>query len=284
MTNITEDINSENTEQPSNVGRRKFMKMAGVAGGGLVIGISLPVSAGNNVEQIAKLGVDKTFNPNAFIHLSENGDTLIYCGRCEMGQGISTALPSAVADEMEADWSRVRIEQADGDEEKYGPQATGGSASIRRMYQPMREAGAAAKAMLIAAAAKVWQTSVDNCYAKSHFVYNKLNQQKLAYGDLATIAANMPVPEKPRLKTKDEFRYIGHQLPRHDQDEVVVGKRIYGVDTKIPGMKYAAITHCPVLGGKLKTLDKSEALNVKGVLGVVEIPRFDVPLDRKSVV
>mgnify|MGYP000321054512 CR=1 FL=1 len=272
MSKVT-DVNNTHGGQPSNIGRRRFMKMAGIAGGGLVIGINIPA----NAEKIAELGAETTFNPNAFIHLSENGDTLIYCGRCEMGQGISTALPSAVADEMEADWSRVRIEQADGDEDKYGPQATGGSASIVRMYQPMREAGAAAKAMLIGAAAKVWKTSADNCYARSHFVYNKLNQQKLGYGELAGIAANMPVPESPLLKTKEEFRYIGQSLARHDQDEVVVGKRMYGVDTKIPGLKYAAITHCPVLGGKLKSLDKTEALKVKGVLGVVEIPRFDVP-------
>ncbi|WDE01314.1 xanthine dehydrogenase family protein molybdopterin-binding subunit [Thalassomonas actiniarum] len=263
--------------QPSNTGRRSFMKMAGVAGGGLVLGVSLPGYAGGKTEKMAGLASESTFNPNAFIHLSENGDTLIYCGRCEMGQGISTALPSAVADEMEADWSRVRVEQADGDEDKYGPQATGGSASIVRMYQPMREAGAAAKAMLIGAAAKVWKTSADNCYAQAHFVYNKLNKQKLGYGELASLAANMPVPSSPVLKSKDEFRYIGHALPRHDQDEVVVGKRMYGVDTKMPGLKYAAITHCPVLGGKLKSLDKTDALKVKGVLGVVEIPRFDVP-------
>ena len=257
----------------TNVSRRDFLKTAGIATGGLVVGVALPGSA------LAEKGIIKesAFNPNAFIHVQENGDTLIYCGRCEMGQGISTALPAAVADEMEADWARVRVKQADGDEEKYGPQATGGSASIRRMYQPMREAGAAAKLMLIAAAAKVWKTSPDNCYAKAHFVINKTNKQQLGFGELASIAANIPVPEKPKLKEKSEFNYIGKALPRHDQDEVVIGKRTYGVDTKLPGMKYAAIVHCPVLGSKLKSLDKSEALKIKGVTDVVEIPRFEVP-------
>jgi isoquinoline 1-oxidoreductase beta subunit len=213
---------------------------------------------------------------NAFIEIADNGDTIIYCGRCEMGQGISTALPSAVADEMEADWQRVTVKQGDGDE-KYGPQATGGSASIRVMFQPMREAGATAKAMLIAAAAKVWKTSPENCFAKSHFVINKTNQQKLSYGELASIAANMSVPEKPQLKKKSEFNYIGKKLPRHDQNAVVVGKRTYGVDTKLPGLKYAAIVHCPVLGGSLKSLDKTDALKMKGVSDVVEIPRFAIP-------
>jgi len=256
----------------SNISRRDFLKTAGVATGGLVLSVALPVNA------LAEKGImkDSGTSFNAFIHLADNGDTVIYCGRCEMGQGISTALPSAVADEMEADWQRVTVQQGDADE-KYGPQATGGSASIRVMYQPMREAGATAKAMLIAAAAKVWKTSPDNCFAQSHFVINKTNQQKLSYGELASIAANMPIAEKPVLKKKSDFNYIGKELPRHDQGEVIVGKRIYGVDTKLPGLKYAAIVHCPVLGGSLKSLDKADALKVKGVSDIVEIPRFDIP-------
>ena len=256
----------------SNVSRRDFLKGAGAATGGLVIAVALPANA------LAEKGITDTASTelNAFIHLAENGDTTLYCGRCEMGQGISTALPSAVADEMEADWQRVTVKQGDGDE-KYGPQGTGGSASIRVMYQPMREAGATAKAMLIAAAAKVWKTSPENCFAQAHFVINKTNQQKLGFGELATIAAGMPVPEKPTLKKKSDFNYIGTKLPRHDQNAVVVGQRTYGVDTKLPGLKYAAIVHCPVLGGSLKSLDKAEALKVKGVSAVVEIPRFNVP-------
>jgi len=256
----------------SKVSRRNFLKGAGVATGGLVLAVAFPANA------LAEKGIvnDSSVSLNAFIHLEENGDTVIYCGRCEMGQGISTALPSAVADEMEADWQRVTVKQGDADE-KYGPQATGGSASIRLMYQPMREAGATAKAMLIAAAAKVWNTSADNCYAQSHFVINKINKQKLGYGELASIAANMPIPEKPILKKKSDFNYIGTKLARHDQGEVVIGKRIYGVDTKLPGLKYAAIVHCPVLGGSLKSVDKTDALKVSGVSDIVEIPRFNVP-------
>lgn len=264
-------LSSQKQQTPVTVSRRSFLKVASVASGGLAIGISIPSIAG------ASTSTASDFNPNAFIHLSENGDTVLYCGRCEMGQGISTALPAAVADEMEADWNKVTVKQGEGNKDKYGPQATGGSASIRVMFEPMREAGAAAKEMLIFAAAKVWKTSVDNCYAENHFVINKTNKQRLGYGELATLAANSPVPEKPKLKTKEQYRYIGKHLDRHDQGQVVVGKRIYGVDTKLPGMKYAAITHCPVLGGKLKSLDKSQALKVKGVSDVIEIPRLNVP-------
>lgn len=260
-------------EKLESVTRRSFIKASTVATGGLVLGISVPMKtmAFGNMEQEA------AFNPNAFIHLQDNGDLLLYCGRCEMGQGISTALPAAVADEMEADWSRVTVQQADGNEEKYGPQATGGSASIRTMYVPMREAGAAAKLMLVAAAAKVWKTDSGNCTAKNHYVHNNVSGQKLSYGQLASLAASQPVPEKPVLKTKSEYNYIGKALPRHNQDQVVTGKLTYGVDTKLPNMKYAAIIHCPVLGGKLKSLDKSAAAKMTGVIDVVEIPRFEAP-------
>jgi len=252
------------------VSRRGFLKSTGLVSGGLIIGFAIPATS-----SAVKKSSGSEFNPNAFIHLQSNGDTLIYCGRCEMGQGISTALPAAVADEMEANWDRVKVKQADGNEEKYGPQETGGSESIITMYQPMRKAGAAAKYMLIAAAAQVWKVAEKDCYAENHVVVNGKTDQKLGYGELASIAATLEVPQDPQLKKKEEFRYIGKPLARHDQFNAVTGKIIYGTDAKISGMKYAAITHCPVLGGKLESLDKTAALKMKGVIDVVEIPRFD---------
>lgn len=256
-----------------NVSRRKFLKQSGAITGGLWLGVTLPNMA------MAKVGIveEAAFNPNAFIHIAENGDTLIYCGRCEMGQGISTALPGAVADELEADWSRVTVKQADGNEELYGPQATGGSASIRVMYIPMREAGAAAKAMLIAAAAKKWQVSTEQCKADSHFVINLKTNEKLGYGQLASLAADMPVPQNVTLKSKPDYKYIGKDIARHNQGDIVKGALTYGVDTKVPGLKYAAVVHCPVFEGKLKSVDKTAALAMAGVEAVVEIPRMEVP-------
>lgn len=256
-----------------NTSRRDFLKKAGLVSGGLWLGV--------NASGAALAAVDGTFSanftPSAFIHIAANGDTLLYCGRCEMGQGISTALPAAVADEMEADWTRVSIKQGEGNEEKYGPQATGGSASIRVMYIPMRKAGATAKLMLIAAAAKVWGVPANDLYAQAHFVVNKNTQQKLGYGELSSIAATMPVPQDPKLKEKSEYKYIGKAIARHNQNDIVQGKLTYGVDTKLPGLKYGAITHCPVFEGKLKSVDKAAALAMPGVDAVVEIPRFDVP-------
>lgn len=252
--------------KPINISRRNFLKTSGLAMGGLALGVILPSC------KKAALVVGE-FQPNAFVYIAPDGDITIYCGRCEMGQGISTALPSAVADELEADWSRVTVLQGNADA-KYGSQKTGGSASIRTMYIPMREAGAAAKAMLIAAAAEQWQIPEADCHARMNFVYNKYDDRKLAYGELASLAATLPVPEKPVLKTRDQFNYIGKALPRHDQDEMVVGKLIYGTDTRVPGIKYGAVKHVPVYGGTIKSVDKTEALKMKGVVDVIEIPRF----------
>ena len=247
--------------------RREFLKVSGLSAGGLIIGVSLPLGVLGAVDSSA-------FEPNAFVYIDTNGDTTIYCGRCEMGQGISTALPAAVADELEADWTRVNVLQGDADE-KYGPQQTGGSQSIKRMLEPMRKAGAAGKEMLISAAAQSWNLPAKDCYAKSHAVYNRLDDRSFQFGELVAAAKELPVPEEPVLKSKDQFRYIGKPLQRHDQDEMVVGKRIYGADKKVPGIKYAAIRHIPVLGGSIKSMDKSKALAMPGVVGVVVIPRFE---------
>jgi len=249
------------------ISRRDFLKASGLSAGGLIIGVSLPVSLLGSSQ-----GTD--FQPNAFVYIAENGDTTIWCGRCEMGQGISTALPAAVADELEADWTRVRVLQGDANK-KYGPQATGGSNSINQMLEPMRKAGAAGKEMLVAAAAQSWNLPVDKCYAKSHVVYNHVDDRSLPYGELVGLASEIPEPGEPVLKTRDQFRYIGKPLQRHDQGDMVVGARVYGADTKVPGLKYAAISHVPVLGGTVKSFDKEAALAMPGVVDVVLIPRFE---------
>ena len=251
------------------ISRREFLKASGLSAGGLIIGVSLPMGA-------LVAAQNTSFEPNAFVYIATNGDTTIYCGRCEMGQGISTALPAAVADELEADWARVTVLQGDANK-KYGPQDTGGSKSINVMLEPMRKAGAAGKEMLVAAAAKSWDIPVEQCFAKFHAVYNHIDNRSLQYGELAALANNIPVPEEPVLKSRDQFRYIGKPLQRHDQADMVVGKRVFGADKKLPGMKYAAIKHVPVLGGSVKSVDKSEALAMPGVVDVVVIPRFNNP-------
>ncbi len=254
--------------QNGSVNRRDFLKQSGLALGGLSIAVSFPTGLLSASDQPG-------FAPNAWLHIAENGDTTLWCGRCEMGQGISTALPAAVADELEADWSRVTVLQADGHKDKYGPQGTGGSRSINVMLDPMRKAGAAGREMLIAAAAQSWGIAVSECYAANHQVLNKRDDRVLGYGELAALAGSLPVPADPPLKTREQFRYIGQPLQRHDQAEIVTGQRTYGADVKLPGMKYGAIRHIPVLGGSVKSVDKSALDGMQGITAVVEIPRFE---------
>jgi len=251
------------------ISRRDFLKATGLATGGLFIGVSLPMGVLGSAGSTG-------FEPGAFIHIAANGDTTLYCGRCEMGQGISTALPAAVADELEADWTRVTVLQGDADK-KYGPQSTGGSQSINQMLEPMRKAGAAGREMLIAAAAQTWNVPPGKCHAKSHVVYNRVDERSLPYGELVALASTLPVPSDPVLKTRDQFQYIGKSIQRHDQEDMVVGRRIYGADKKVPGLKYAAIRHVPVLGATVKSVDRSAVEGMQGVVDVVVIPRFENP-------
>ncbi len=250
------------------VDRRAFLRGTAMAAGS--------VSVGGLFVGVGDASAASGFAPNAFLHIADDGDTTLWCGRCEMGQGISTALPAAVADELEADWSRVTVLQGDGDE-KYGPQATGGSRSINIMFEPMRKAGAAGREMLVAAAAAAWGVPANQCEARNHKVYHDASGRSLGYGELASRAAELPVPESPTLKSRDAFRYIGKPLKRHDQDAIVVGERVYGADVVAPGMKYGAIKHVPVLGGKVKRVDTSGLGDLADRVQVVSIDRFDRP-------
>jgi isoquinoline 1-oxidoreductase beta subunit len=249
--------------------RRSFLKAAGVSAGGLAVGVTLPF--GGRADQSAETEL------TAFVHIAPNGDTTIYCGRCEMGQGIATALPAAVADELEADWERIQVLQADANEAKFGPQATGGSNSINQMFVPMREAGAAARELLVSAAASRWGLSGADCYAELHFVRNRLDQRRLPYGDLVEDAARLTAPSKPGLKSPAQWRYIGRPMPSRDLPKIVTGQRIFGADTRVPGMKYAAIRHVPVMGGSVRQYNADAARAMPGVADIILIPRFKSP-------
>ena len=160
---------------------------------------------------------------------------------------------------------------------KYGQQNTGGSQSINTMFEPMRKAGAAGREMLEAAAAKTWNVPVDQVEARNHAVYHKGDKRRLGYGELVGAASELPVPESPTLKTRDKFRYIGKPLQRHDQGAIVVGERVYGADVVVPGMKYGAIAHVPVMGGKVKSVDESGLGDLADQVQIVTIDRFERP-------
>ena len=218
------------------------------------------------------------WHPGVYLGLETDGTVIVVAHRSEMGTGIRSVLPAVLADELDADWARVKIEQAIGDV-KYGNQNTDGSCSIRDFYEAMREAGASARMMLERAAAEKWGVPASECKAQKHQVVHSGSGRKLGYGELASLAAKQPVPKKGELKFKSpaEFRYIGKDLPTVDRDDLCSGKGIFGMDAQMPGMVFASIERSPVFGGKLKSLDDQEARKVRGVQQTVTLPGFTPP-------
>jgi len=242
--------------------------------GALVLGARLlPIEAS------ASTDADKAaWNPSVYLGIETDGTVVIVAHRSEMGTGIRSVLPSVLADELDADWARVKIEQAIGDK-KYGDQNTDGSCSIRIFYDAMREAGASARLMLERAAAEAWGVPVTECKAQNHQVVHAGSGRKLGYGELAQAAAKQAVPKKDELKFKSpaEYRYIGKDTPTVDRDDICAGRGAFGIDATMPGMVYASIARSPVFGGKLKSYDDQEARKVRGVQKTVELPAFKPP-------
>ncbi|ANN71651.1 xanthine dehydrogenase family protein molybdopterin-binding subunit [Bordetella bronchialis] len=262
--------------------RRALLKAAGmVAGLCLLGGRSGAVYAADT----RKYGVDAfpggaVEDPLVFVHIGTDGIVTITALRPEMGQGVRTGLPIVIADEMEADWSRVRVVQAPGDQQKYGNQNTDGSRSTRHFFTPMRRVGAAARGMLEAAAARHWNVPVAEVHASNHEVVHDKTGRKLGYGELAQQAAAMPVPtgDAVRLKTAERFRYIGKPDVRNiDGRDIATGNTHYGIDTRLDGMLYAVIARPGVLGGKVKHYNADATLKVPGVVKVVEIAATPLP-------
>ncbi|MES1162186.1 MAG: molybdopterin cofactor-binding domain-containing protein, partial [Rhizobacter sp.] len=225
-------------------------------------------------------------NPKIYVSIATSGIVSIVVNRSEMGQGVRTSLPRIVADELEADWARVRVVQAPGDEAKYGNQDTDGSRSTRHWFEPMRRCGASARQMLEQAAASKWNVPVGEVEASNHAVVHKASGRKLDYGALALAAAQLDVPSRESLKLKDpsKFRYIGKtDAFLTDSQVIVTGKSQYGIDTRLPGMVYAVIARPPVLGGKVKSFDAAEALKVPGVLKVFALDGTPPPSEFQPI-
>ena len=243
------------------VSRRAFLKTSTAAGTGLVIGMHLP-SRG-------QAEADTAFSPNAYLTITPDGKITIVVARSEMGQGVRTSLPMILAEELEADWKQIAIEQA-GASTVFGDQTTGGSASVRTTWEPMRKAGAQAREMLITAAAQQWNVSPQACKAADSFVLHAASGRKLGYGALATAAAKVPVPENPPFKTGG-YKIVGQSTPRLDTPSKVNGSAVYGIDFRVPDMKYAALARCEVMGGKVADFDASAAKQMPGVSFVDKI-------------
>ncbi len=268
-----------------NVSRRGLFAGAGAAGAFVLmarLGPSTARAADSMHYDTGGMGMPHGMvsDPHVFISIDPSGQVTIVAHRSEMGTGSRTSLPMVVAEEMDADWSRVTVVQAPGDEPKYGNQDTDGSRSLRHFYQPMRDCGAAMRMMLEAAAAKQWGVPVSDVAAGLHEVVNKTNGKKLGYGALAVAASAMATPATDTLTFKDPatYRYIGKgNVQIVDLFNITTGRATYGADVKLPGKVYAVIARPPVVGGKVVSFDATEAMKVPGVIKVMEAKGWQPP-------
>ncbi|CAG0960993.1 xanthine dehydrogenase YagR molybdenum-binding subunit [Burkholderiales bacterium] len=248
-----------------NVTRRDFLKASMALGGGLLLGFCLPGQA----RAAAALA------PNAWLRIGSDGQVTILVDKSEMGQGVMTALPMIVAEELDADWSKLKAEFAPAAPEYkhpwFGVQGTGGSTSVRSGWEALRKTGAAAREMLVAAAAKKWKVDAATCSTDNGFVLHTKSRRKASYGELASAAATLPVPANPKLKDPKAFKLIGKSKPRLDTPAKVRGQAQFGIDVRLPGMLVAVAARSPVIGGKLKSFDGEKVKGIPGVRYVVEI-------------
>lgn len=259
------------------VSRREFLRGLQALGGLVLVADALRVAKAADAPKYGAEGMDHgtVDNPLVFVSLAEDGILTIIVHRSEMGQGVRTGMPLIVADEMEADWSKVRVQQAPADESKYGNQDTDGSRSTRHFFDPMRRCGAAARAMLEQAAAESWKVPVAEVKASNHEVVHAKTNRKLSYGALAKRAAKLPVPASGSLKLKSpqEFKYVGKGgAALLDGGDIVTGKAQYGIDPWFKGMAFAVITRSPVLGGKIVSAATEAAAAAPGVQKVMQMP------------
>src|ERR1700730_18533606 len=264
-----------------NVSRRSILKGLGIAGG-LVLAAPLMSRQAFAAYQTGagKMPHGTVVDPRVFVAIASDGTVTIMAHRAEMGTGVRTSLPLIVAEEMEADWSRVKVEQAPGDEVKYGNQDTDGSRSTRHYLIPMRQIGASARAMLEAAAAKRWGVPATEVKAVNHEVVHPASGRRIGFGDLAADAAREGVPNADGLKLKDpkNFHYLGKgEVGIVDLRDITIGAAQYGGDVRLPGMKYAVIARPPETGGKLKSFDSADAMKISGVEKVMEVQGWPWP-------
>jgi isoquinoline 1-oxidoreductase subunit beta len=257
----------------SGLSRREFVAAGVAAGAGLVVGFYLP--HGGRGKRLA-------FSPNAYLRITPDNKITIVVARSEMGQGVRTALPMILAEELEADWKHIEIEQA-GASTLYGDQTTGGSASVRTTWDPMRKAGAAAREMLISAAALKWTVPRSQCVAQQGNILHGASKRHLSYGELAEKASTLPIPTDVPLKQSKDYKIVGQRLARVDTPSKVRGAAVFGIDFRMPGMKYAVLARCPVIGGKLASFDDKESKKISDVRYVGKIGDASVAVVADSV-
>jgi isoquinoline 1-oxidoreductase beta subunit len=245
--------------------RRDFLKASAAATGALVLGFRL----GQSTQAVAA-GDDIVFNPNAWLEINADGEVIIQVPWSELGQGALTAVPMLLAEELEVDFEAVQVRKAKNDP-RFGNMGTGGSRSVRTSWDPVRQAGATSRVMLVTAASDSWQVPAEECQAKMGVITHEKSGQSMTYGEISAAAAKLDVPTGIPLKPKSERTIIGHDMPRKDSPDKVVGKADFGLDQRLEGMLFAVVARSPVLGGSVKSFDDTATLAVSGVNQTVEI-------------
>ena len=260
---------------PTTLPRREFLSVSAVAGAGLVLGVRIPRHGGAEAPRHRGTGAPDGFAPNAFIRIAPDNTVTVVIGYSEMGQGITTSIPMLIAEELEVDLSQVKTEQAPAAAEynnpMFGMQGTGGSSTVRASWEPMRKAGAAAREMLLAAAAQQWNVPRSELSAANGVVTHGPSSRTVTYGALAEAAARIPVPADVPLKPSSALKVLGRRVRRLDAPMKVNGRATFGLDVKLPGLLTAVVARCPVFGGRVAHFTPTRARAVPGVRHVVEI-------------
>jgi len=262
----------DRSSSENNLSRRRFLRVGAAASGGLILSLSLRSANAAAGETDAE-----GFVPNAFVRIGTDGQVTLTMPYVEMGQGTYTSIPMLIAEELEVDLAQIRLEHAPPNERLYGNplfggiQATGNSNAIRASWEPLRQAGATARTMLVAAAARRWNVEPASCRAQSGEVLHEATGRRATYRELAADAARMPVPNRVALKRPQDFRLIGTSAKRLDTPAKVNGTALYGIDARPPGVKIATLAQSPVFGGRVKRMDDTAARAVKGVRQIVRL-------------
>lgn len=257
----------------NDLSRRAFLQVVALTGGGLALGLTLPGRA--RAQGSAGRRTEALFAPNAWVRITPDNTVTLVVDKSEMGQGVLTSIPMLLAEELDVDLGAVHIEQALAAPAYVNPllnmQATGGSTSVPASWEPLRRAGAAARLMLVSAAAARWNVEPDTLSTESGAVRNPASGESLSYGELATAAASLPVPENPRLKSADRFRLIGQPVKRTDTPAKTDGRAVFGIDVRVPDMLIATVAHSPVFGGRPRQVDDTRAKELRGVHAIVSL-------------
>jgi isoquinoline 1-oxidoreductase beta subunit len=262
-------------------GRRSFLKSTAIAGGGMMLGFNFFASCESEPEQAAMVMPEEWFEINAFLKIGENGVVTIMSPNPEGGQNVKTAMPMIVAEELDADWKNVIVEQAPLNTDAFTRQFIGGSQALRRGWQSLRMAGASARHMLREAAAQAWQVPVEEITTEAGVLHHKNSGKSAGYGEMASAAAKIPVPEEVELKDVKDFRIIGTSRKNVDAEKIVTGQPLFGIDYHRDGMLIAMITHPPAFGMKLKSVDESAARAMPGIRDIFTIKTLQEDYERQ---